>query len=253
MLGSWQVDEFSNSYHLYRWGNVKVGSAIPLSAPVQTELISCLDGEGDGVSGILAGRAPVRHKIISGLGPVVIKGYVRGGLLRFARSPIHMRFGRTRCEREFGVLQKVRQLGIAAPEPLAFAWRGGRWYRAWLFTRLIEGTRTLADISRADENRARVLAERLAPIVELLILKGVFHVDLHPGNVVVDEDDKIYLVDFDKARIVTGREHEQLADRYLCRWRRAVIKHNLSEVLTEVLCSSLRRRDLLRSNVRGDL
>ncbi len=253
MLGSWQVDEFSNSYHLYRWGSVKVGSAIPLSAPVQTELISCLDGEGDGVSGILAGRAPVRHKIISGLGPVVIKGYVRGGLLRFARSPIHMRFGRTRCEREFDVLQKVRQLGIAAPEPLAFAWRGGRWYRAWLFTRLIEGTRTLADISRADENRARVLAERLAPIVELLILKGVFHVDLHPGNVVVDEDDKIYLVDFDKARIVTGREHEQLADRYLCRWRRAVIKHNLSEVLTEVLCSSLRRRDLLRSNVRGDL
>lgn len=248
------MDEFLNSYHLYRWGNVTLGSSIPLFAPVQTELISCLDGEADGVSGSLAGRAPVRHATISEFGPVVIKGYVRGGLLRFARSPIHMRWGRTRCEREFDVLQKVRQLGIAAPEPLAFAWRGGgRWYRAWLFTRLIEGTRTLADISRADENRARVLAERLAPIVELLILKGVFHVDLHPGNVVVDEDDKIYLVDFDKARIVTGREHEQLAERYLCRWRRAVIKHNLSEVLTEVLCSSLRRRDLLRSSVRGHL
>jgi hypothetical protein len=61
---------------------------------------------------------------------------------------------------------------------------------------------------------------------------------------VIDGNDEIFVVDFDKGRIVNSKEQGRLADRYLCRWRRAVIKHGLSDVLTEVLCSALRRRDL---------
>ena len=225
-------------------GKINLEASLELSPPVQQELLGCLHDKAEGPRVGLAGRAAVRFACLSGIGPVVIKKYCRGGALRFLRSSIHFRAGQVRSEREFEVLEKVRALGIPAPEPVAFAWRGGRWYRAWLVTRHIEDTLTLADISRVDEARAQTVARQLVPLVEKLIANGVFHIDFHPGNEVVDGEGRLSIVDFDKARIVSGRERRRLAERYLRRWRRAVIKHNLSEVLTEVLCSALRRRDI---------
>jgi len=238
------ITKTAPSRHRYSLGRINWGAKLELPQPVQQELLACLHDKAEGPREGLAGRAAVRFAHLSGIGPVVIKKYCRGGALRFLRSSVHFRAGQVRSEREFEVLEKVRALGIPAPEPVAFAWRGGRWYRAWLVTRHIENTRTLADISRVDEARAQTVARQLVPLVEKLIANGVFHIDFHPGNVVVDEEGRLSIVDFDKARIVTGRERRRLAERYLRRWRRAVIKHNLSEVLTEVLCSALRRRDI---------
>ena len=248
-----------SSYHTYQVGKIWLGASVNLSASAQVALVDCFHGDSEPGQRALAGRAPVQHAIISGIGPVVIKQYVRGGLLRYFRSTLHLRKfadrqrGGGRSEREFRVLELVRALGIPAPEPIAFAWRGGGLYRAWLVTRQIEGHRTLAEVSRHDGEKARILAKRLVPLLEQLIRNGIFHVDLHPGNVVVDANDQVFLLDFDKARIVSGREHEHLAERYLRRWRRAVIKHQLSEALTEVVCSSLRRRDLVSHAVSGEM
>lgn len=242
---------------LYRSGKVFLGASRVLPADAQEELVSCFRGDSDRERRGLAGRAPVRYTDISGIGPVVIKQYVRGGILRYLRSTIHLRscahlrWGKVRSEEEFEVLELVRSLGIAAPEPIAYAWRGGPLYRAWLVTRQITGHQTLAEVSRRDPEKARTLAKQLVPLLEQLIRNGIFHVDLHPGNVIVDAHNQLFLVDFDKARVVSGREHEQLAERYLRRWRRAVIKHELSEVLTEVVCSSLRRRDLVSQRGGG--
>lgn len=234
------------SRYLYRSGPISIGSSRELLPAVQSELCASLHDTAEGPKGGLVGRAPIHFTSLSGIGSVVIKHYRRGGMLRHLRSSIHLRSAQVRSEREFEVLEMVRGLGIPAPEPIAFAWRGGLWYRAWLVTRHIEGTQTLAEISRVDEERAQFLAQQLVPLVERLIASGIFHIDFHPGNVVVDREGGLAIVDFDKARIVAGRERGRLADRYLRRWRRAVIKHNLSEVLTEVLCSALRRRDLVR-------
>jgi 3-deoxy-D-manno-octulosonic acid kinase len=73
----------------------------------------------------------------------------------------------------------------------------------------------------------------------LLIEEGIYHVDLHPGNVLVDNNHNVYVIDFDKARCWTGPKNE-LRDLYLHRWRRAVIKHNLPETLSEIACLHLR-------------
>ena len=81
--------------------------------------------------------------------------------------------------------------------------------------------------------------QELAEQVLTLVSHKIFHVDLHPGNVLVDNSGRVFIVDFDKAREFEGSS-EQLRELYLRRWRRAVIKHKLSPVLTELMSLTLR-------------
>jgi 3-deoxy-D-manno-octulosonic acid kinase len=103
--------------------------------------------------------------------------------------------------------------------------------------------RNLAEVSRSENAEdPEVLHEAMMKLGEqvlALIDHKIFHVDLHPGNVLVQRDGRVSIVDFDKAREFKGSQ-ERLRELYLRRWRRAVIKHKLSPVLTEVMSLTLR-------------
>jgi 3-deoxy-D-manno-octulosonic acid kinase len=188
----------------------------------------------------LGGRGAVSTGTLPGIGSVVVKPYTRGGLLRSFVKRRYLRWGRTRSEMEYRLLGLVRDLGVNVPEPIAFASEGLLFYRAWLLTREVEGHRTLVEISLEDEERARAIIENLADQVGILIRNSIFHLDLHPGNVLTGLDGRVYLVDFDKASLFSGRPN-RLRDLYLRRWRRAVIKHDLPEYLAELMCLRLRQ------------
>jgi len=217
-----------------------VRSAIPL-APAQAErLVRLFERPHGDAAGALEGRTAVTRADLDGVGRVVVKHYMRGGFLRHLISSRYVRSGPTRSRVEYEMLERVRSLGVQAPEPIAHAERGGWLYRAWLVTREIADQRSLAEISRVDEERARTAMGEVIRFLDLLISNGIFHVDLHPGNVVVDRAGGVYLLDFDKARAFPGARNE-LRDRYLHRWRRAVIKHELPDILAECACLGLRR------------
>jgi 3-deoxy-D-manno-octulosonic acid kinase len=74
--------------------------------------------------------------------------------------------------------------------------------------------------------------------VSILIKNSILHVDLHPGNVIVDNQDRVYILDFDKGDIFSGNINK-LKSRYLSRWNRAIQKHQLPEMLIELMCSAL--------------
>ena len=107
----------------------------------------------------------------------------------------------------------------------------------------ITDSRNLAEVSRSDKAEdADILHEAMMKLGEQvlsLIAHKIFHVDLHPGNVLVQKGGRVSIVDFDKAREFKGSA-ERLRELYLRRWRRAVIKHKLSPVLTEVMSLTLR-------------
>lgn len=191
-------------------------------------------------AGALAGRAGASALPIEGVATVVVKHYRRGGLLGRCNSRLYLRFGMTRAEREFALLNAARAVGINAPVPLLAAWRGRLVYQAWLAMRWIENDGTLATISVLDEDRVRRVSEALVAQIRLLIEHRIMHVDLHPGNVIVDRQDQVYILDFDKAATFHGSQN-RLRDMYLHRWRRAVIKHGLPEILVEAVCLSLLR------------
>ncbi|OEU55314.1 MAG: hypothetical protein BA868_06745 [Desulfobacterales bacterium C00003106] len=194
-------------------------------------------GKGDSV---LGGRSSVTIAELEGAGSVVIKYYTRGGLVRYFVKQRYLRWGKTRCQVEYEMLCKVRRVGVGAPEPVAFIRTGGLFYKAWLVTREIKHQQSLAELSRADENRARIVMKKLLDQISILINSSILHIDLHPGNVLVNRDDRVFLVDFDKARVYRGNKN-RLRDRYIKRWRRAVIKHHLPEILLETMRAGLQK------------
>ncbi|UCD86512.1 MAG: phosphotransferase [Desulfobacterales bacterium] len=169
---------------------------------------------------------------------MVVKYYTRGGLIRYLVKRRYLRWGKTRCQVEYELLQKVRGLGVNAPEPIAYAYRGGLFYQGWLVTREIKERQTLAELSRADEERTHIVMKDVINQISTLIKNHILHVDLHPGNVLVDNGDRVFLLDFDRA-CVSRRDKKKLRDHYVRRWRRAVIKHRLSETLCEMLSAGL--------------
>ncbi len=109
---------------------------------------------------------------------------------------------------------------------------------AWLVTKEIVAARSLAWLSLQDWARARSAMKQLIRDIRTLIGHQIYHRDLHPGNVLVDPEDEIRLIDFDKA--TRGRINRQaLAGRYISRWERAVGKYRLPPALTGILRKGL--------------
>jgi len=193
--------------------------------------------DASGVS-ILGGRTSVTPAQLDGIGSVVIKHYRRGGLMRYFIKRRYLKFGKTRAQREFELLDIVGTLGIKIPQPIAYAYRGRLLYRAWLVTREIHQSLSLARLSLQDEKKTGTAMESVIEQISSLIQNNILHVDLHPGNVVVDAAGKVYLLDFDKGSVYHGNR-QKLKNRYLTRWQRAVAKHRLPGMLTEMLQAGL--------------
>lgn len=208
---------------------VAIGATYPLSDDQVALLSDLFHQPGRPASSTLGGRRSVCFARLGPIGNVAIKYYTRGGIIRYFVAERYIRWGPTRSQKEFELLQTARRLGINAPEPIAYAHQGHPFYRAWLVTRAVERHQTLAQLSLADEPSARQLMTAVSSQVSALIEHGILHVDLHPGNVLVNPEGRLFLIDFDKARLY--KNSRGLKDKYLRRWRRAVDKHDLPPFL----------------------
>jgi 3-deoxy-D-manno-octulosonic acid kinase len=214
-----------DSYHF--------GSLADIDDQQLKQLIRFFKLPKNSVHSTLGGRTSITVARLQGIGSVVIKYYRRGGAIRYLIKKRYLKCGKTRCQIEYELLQKVRRLGINAPEPVAFAYRGRLFYQCWLVTREIRDHQTLVQISRSNEEQARMAMKAVVKQVSILIKNKILHADLHPGNVIVDNQNQVYLLDFDKGGVFPG-DKNTLRTRYLRRWNRAIKKHGLPEMLSEV-------------------
>ncbi len=223
----------------------EIGSTEKLSLAQKEALLQGIQRAPESSLAPLSGRVRPHGAHIEGLGKVIIKHYHRGGLLWHVNRRTYLRAGSPRCRTEFEMLARVRAAGVNAPRPIAFASlsRHFIFYHAWLVTREVPGARTLAEISRSAPEQAPAQAMSMMPAltaqVGTLIRHGILHVDLHPGNVLADEDGRVYLIDFDRAHI-SAKSREGIAGFYLERWHRAVAKHDLPGFLSESFSQGLK-------------
>ncbi len=219
------------------------GLSSDLSDKQLKQLIRIFTAPTEKVDSVLGGRTSITVARLEGMGSVVIKYYRRGGAIRYLIKQMYLKYGKTRCQIEYELLQKVRSLGINAPEPIAFAYRGRLLYQCWLVTREIKHHQTLAQISRSNEERTHIVMKEVIKQVSTLIKNKILHADLHPGNVIVDNQNQVYLLDFDKGCIFSGKKNT-LRNQYFRRWNRAVQKHGLPQMLSELMHSTLRNNSI---------
>lgn len=206
----------------------RIGPRDRLSTAQATAIVRLIgEPEPPGEGAPLSGRGGVRRAELEGIGRVVIKSYRRGGLLRHVNRRRYLRCGGpTRGEREFGLLAAAAGCGVAVPEPVAYAWKGRRLVTAWLVTREIPGAETLAAIGRRQPERIAELAPAVAELIARTIEARIRHADLHPGNILVGDSGRPYLVDLDRGRPWRG-DLARLTGLIRRRFRRAVAKHRL--------------------------
>jgi len=147
-------------------------------------------------------------------GPVVLRPYRRGGLVRHLNARIYP--GPGRFQREFQVHRALWAAGLPTVEPLGWAQRPRLWGSEGVFlSRFAEGQ----PWPRAWASPG-VLAQ-LRALLEALCAWGLHAPDLNATNVMVTPSGAILALDWDRARWTRDRD---LLDRYRDRLRRSLAK-----------------------------
>ena len=138
--------------------------------------------------------------------PLVLRHYYRGGLVRHISRSHYIFSGmhRTRAVREFDLLLHLHDLSLPAPRPYACrVKRKGLLYQASLITYRLTGRtlaqRLLADgcLARDSDSNTR-LWHKIGNVIARFHSAGVYHADLNAHNIMIDDDDQIALLDFDR-------------------------------------------------------
>lgn len=182
----------------------------------------------------LGGRISVSRIHIEGIGAVIVKHYRRGGILANLITQSYLRATKTRSQIEFEQMQHIRAKGVSAPKPVAYAYRGNLFYKAWLVSLEIIHSQTMAEFSRTEPNRVANVMDALNRQVRILVDNQIMHADFHPGNILVDSKEQIYIIDFDKCTVCRD-DANTLESRYRNRWCRAVKKHGLPNELCTLM------------------
>jgi len=221
-----------NGLHRHDYRGIHLEACQDLRPRQLEQLQSAFNQPPAQVQGVLAGRQGITILEVEGIGPVAIKQFARGGMIRHFNRHLYLHWPRSRSEREFCWLETARRVGIAAPRPIAFAIRGRVIGQCWLIMGALEGHRSLIQAAQ-HEDLDDAVYEKVAAQIKILISHGIWHRDLHPGNVLLDKKGQPRIIDFDKARYVNNRH--LLKHRYRKRWDRAIVKHHLPGKLARIM------------------
>jgi 3-deoxy-D-manno-octulosonic acid kinase len=131
----------------------------------------------------------------------VLRHYRRGGLVARFIDDHYLWLGaaRVRAFREWRLLRTLRAAGLPVPNPVAaHVHRTGVIYTADIITSYLPGTRKLSWFIE----QGRVPADswrRVGAMIRAVHDHGVDHPDLTAHNVLLDDEGKSFLVDFDNA------------------------------------------------------
>ncbi len=130
----------------------------------------------------------------------VLRHYYRGGLIGKVLNDQYMYTGleNTRAAREFDLLKTMLALGLPAPKPIAFrVSKHGLIYRADLLSSRIENANDLVAILSKHEINDQ-LWQDIGKVIKAFHQQGIYHHDLNAHNILLDDNNKVWLIDFDQ-------------------------------------------------------
>jgi 3-deoxy-D-manno-octulosonic acid kinase len=153
----------------------------------------------------------------------VLRHYCRGGLMVHVSADGYLWTGEARARSflEWRLLRQLVEWQMPVPVPVAARYvRAGLLYRADLITEELPTRLTVAQALRAAPLDAARWHE-LGRCVGKLHSRGVQHADLNAHNLLLGEEEPVYVLDFDRGRIRSRGAWEQAV---LQRLRRSLVK-----------------------------
>ncbi|HTQ37092.1 MAG TPA: 3-deoxy-D-manno-octulosonic acid kinase [Steroidobacteraceae bacterium] len=151
----------------------------------------------------------------------VLRHYRRGGLAAFFSHDDYLWLGESRARpvAELRVLLELHAAGLPVPAPVAARYlRSGATYRADLITLQLPGTYSLA--ARLDQGELSLAGwQAVGRCIRRFHDHGLCHADLNAHNILLRNDEEVFLVDFDRAR---RRRPGLWRDANLARLRRSL-------------------------------
>ncbi len=151
---------------------------------------------------------------------LVWRHYRRGGLIAKLSDDAYVYTGltQTRPYKEFSLTEKLYQAGLPVPRPIAAAvHRHGLLYRADFITEQLPNTQSMA--SRLAQPECELPWEAIGKMIKRFHSTGLDHVDLNIRNILIDQNNQPFLIDFDRcilrpvehqARTLTPWQHSNL-------------------------------------------
>jgi 3-deoxy-D-manno-octulosonic acid kinase len=158
--------------------------------------------KGDHGSADIKGRGSVVFFCLKGSG-FVRKNYQRGGWIRklIHNQYAYTGYSRTRMAREYHLLESLHKLGLPVPEPVAIRVirQSPFTYSGDLVTARLEGSNSMGSLLRRHPLPAETWA-RIGSTIGRFHGHSVHHADLNIENILLDDEARIHLLDFDKGR-----------------------------------------------------
>ena len=133
-------------------------------------------------------------------GDFVIRQYRRGGLIaKF--NPLHFFYQgleRSRPWCELSLLSTMHALGLPVPKPIgALVQRQYGFYQAKLITQVIADAQDMFAIIK-DGHSDSLDWFNIGQVIKQFHQQGIYHSDLNCHNIMIDKENKVWVIDFDK-------------------------------------------------------
>ncbi|WP_440875263.1 3-deoxy-D-manno-octulosonic acid kinase [Thalassotalea sp. PLHSN55] len=130
----------------------------------------------------------------------VLRHYYRGGLIGklINDSYFFSSLAATRAFAEFNLLTLMHDKGLPAPKPVACrVVKNGLTYQADLLSSRIENAQDLVGVLSKQSLSAEQW-QNVGQVIASFHQQGIYHHDLNAHNILLDSQDKVWLIDFDR-------------------------------------------------------
>jgi 3-deoxy-D-manno-octulosonic acid kinase len=141
-----------------------------------------------------------------------LRHYRRGGLFGKLVKDLYWFSGwdKTRSAEEFQLLLTLIKAGVNVPRPIAArAVKVGLTYQADLLSERIPNARDLVSILQ-ERSLSKAMYKKIGQEIAKMHNAGVNHTDLNIHNILIDDKDKVWIIDFDKCNQASEGRWRQL-------------------------------------------
>ncbi|WP_019029680.1 3-deoxy-D-manno-octulosonic acid kinase [Colwellia piezophila] len=156
----------------------------------------------------------------------VLRHYYRGGLIgKIIRDSYWFNgLKNTRAAAEFALLRHMQTLQLPSPEPIAYrVIHHGLTYQADLLSSRIQHAEDLVAILTKKPLTDEVW-QRIGATIKRFHHHGIYHHDLNSHNILLDDKEQVFLIDFDRGELRTNPVNTHWKQANMARLQRSFLK-----------------------------